>query len=79
MSNRLSMAAIHSIETPHRSGHCNREIVRLLGVDRGAVNKYIRRLQALCGRETRGPAAENPQTGAAQNRSNPQTDKGSRP
>lgn len=47
MSNRLSMARITSIESLHRSGHSNREISRLLGVDRGAVNKVVQRLRAL--------------------------------
>ena len=59
MSNRLSMAKINSIETLHQSGHSNREIARLLGVDRGAVNRYVRRLKAR-------PAEKrpNPQTGS---------------
>jgi len=69
MANRLSMASIHSIETLHRSGHSNREIARLLGVDRGTVNAYVRRLTA---REKGEPGAENPQTGAADDRPNPQ-------
>lgn len=46
MANRLSMAKIHSIETLHASGHSNREIARLLGVNRGTVNDYVRRLKA---------------------------------
>ena len=46
MSNQLSMASIQSIETLHRSGHSNREIARILGIDRGAVNKYVQRLRA---------------------------------
>ena len=32
--NQLSMASIQSIETLHRSGHSNREIARILGIDR---------------------------------------------
>ena len=47
VANRLSMAQLHSIETLHRSGHSNREIARILKVDRGTVNKYVRRLQAV--------------------------------
>jgi predicted transcriptional regulator len=47
MSNQLSMASIHSIETLHRSGHSNREIARILGIDRGAVNNYVKRLRAV--------------------------------
>ena len=46
MSNRLSMSKIHSIETLHQSGHSNREIARLLSVDRGTVNAYVRRLKS---------------------------------
>lgn len=57
MSNRLSMAKINSIETLHQSGHSNREIARLLNVDRGSVNRYVRRLKA----------------GASQKRPNPRT------
>ena len=45
MPNQLSMASIQSIETLHRSGHANRDIARILGIDRGAVNKYVRRLR----------------------------------
>ena len=53
------MAKINSIETLHQSGHSNREIARILGVDRGAVNRYVRDLKA---REAqKGP---NPQTGS---------------
>ena len=47
MSNQLSMASIQSIETLHRSGHSNREIARILGIDRGAVNNHVKRLQAV--------------------------------
>jgi IS30 family transposase len=35
-----------SIETLHRSGHSNREIARLLSIDRGAVNKRVRQIRA---------------------------------
>jgi hypothetical protein len=45
MPNQLSMASIQSIETLHCSGHSNREIARILSFDRGAVNKYVRRLR----------------------------------
>lgn len=34
MPNQLSMVSIQSIETLHRSGHSNREIARILGIDR---------------------------------------------
>ena len=45
MANQLSMAKINSIETLHRSGHTNRDIARLLNVDRGTVNKYVHELK----------------------------------
>ena len=45
MPNQLSMASMQSIETSHRSGHSNREFARILGIDRGAVNKYLQRLR----------------------------------
>jgi IS30 family transposase len=67
MANRLSMATIHSIQTLHRSGHSSREIARLLGIDRGTVNAYVRRLQAASGRfktgqtRTPGPDRQNRQ------------------
>jgi len=41
MSNRLSMAKIQSIETLHASGHSNREIARLLRINRETVNKRL--------------------------------------
>lgn len=47
VSNQLSMATIQSIETLHRSGHSNREIARILGIDRGAVNNYVKRMRAV--------------------------------
>jgi hypothetical protein len=47
MSNRLTMSMIYfSIETLHQSGHSNGENARLLSVDRGTVNMYVRRLKA---------------------------------
>ena len=71
MANRLSMATIHSIQTLHRSGHSNREIARLLGVDRGTVNAYVRRVKA---RESGDRVAENPRPGPAENPPAPQTE-----
>ena len=58
MSNQKSMAEIHSIEALHASGHSNREIARLLSIDRGTVNKYVARL------------AERQQAEAVQNQPN---------
>ena len=73
MSNRLSMATIHSVETLHRSGHSNREIARLLALDRGTVNKYVGRLKAASRRKSADPSAETPEVGTAQNQPNPRT------
>lgn len=74
MANHLSMAQLSSIEALHRSGHSNREIARLLQVDRGTVNKYVSRLKAQDAQNR-----PNPRTGAdhhqeaadGQNRPNP--------
>jgi transposase len=41
MANRLSMAKINAIQTLHQSGHSNRKIAGLLGVDRETVRKYV--------------------------------------
>jgi len=41
MANRLSMAKINAIQTLHQSGHSNRKIAQLLGVDRETVRKYV--------------------------------------
>jgi len=62
MSNQLSMAKVHSIATLHDSGHSNREIARLLGVDRGTVNKYVRQRKE---GSASGQNRPNPQTGSA--------------
>ena len=72
MTNQLSMASIQSIETLHRSGHSNREISRILGIDRGAVNKYVRRLR------TAEASLAMPEAGSedSQNRPNPRTGSG---
>ena len=45
MANHLSMATINAIQTLHQSGHSNRKIAELLGIDRGSVGKYVRQLQ----------------------------------
>lgn len=89
MANRLSMATIHSIQTLYRSGHSNREIARLLAIDRGTVNTYVRRLEAASGDQRATLAEANPHTGSApeepdppagpdQNRPNPHTGSSSR-
>jgi len=41
MANPLSMAKINAIQTLHQSGHSNRTIAKLLGVDRETVRKYV--------------------------------------
>ena len=64
MSNYLSMANIQSIETLHRAGHSNRKIARLLGIDRGAVNKYVQRLRAA----EAPPSLPDPATADSQSR-----------
>ena len=43
MSNRLTMAEIDTILTLRASGHSNRAIAELLGLDRGTVGKYVAR------------------------------------
>jgi transposase len=48
MANRLSMAKVNAILSLHQSGHSNRRIAKLLGVDRETVSKYV------------GLAAKNP-------------------
>jgi IS30 family transposase len=66
MSNHLSMANIQSIETLHRAGHSNREIARIWGIDRGAVNKYVQRLRAA----EAPPSLPDAATADSQNRPN---------
>jgi DNA-binding CsgD family transcriptional regulator len=41
MANRLSMAIVNAILSLHQSGHSNRRIAKLLGVDRETVGKYL--------------------------------------
>ena len=43
MANRLKMAEIDKILTLRASGHSNRAIADLLGLDRGTVGKYVAR------------------------------------
>ena len=45
MANQLSMANFQAIAALHRSGHSNRHIARVLGVNRETVGKYVRELQ----------------------------------
>jgi len=53
MANHLSMANLQAIAALHRSGHSNRHIARVLGVNRETVGKYVSELQN----------QPNPQTG----------------
>ncbi len=41
MANRLAMAQINAILTLHQSEHSNRQIARMLGVNRETVGKYV--------------------------------------
>ena len=60
MANHLSMANIQAIAALHQSGHSNRHIARVLGINRETVGKYVAKLKAQ----------------AAQNQPNPQTGSG---
>ena len=70
MANQLSMAKVNSIETLHHSGHSNREIARLLGIDRGSVAKYLKRLQnppnAPTGSDGKSPHSPGPPSSCEQ-------------
>jgi len=79
MANRLTMAEIDRILTLHTTEHSNREIARLLGVDRGTVGKYVARAKAqdrpdqpAVGAPPTGTAASDSglKTAAAENRPN---------
>ena len=54
MANRLSMADIDTIVTLHTSGHSQRQIAELLGVDRETVGKYVAR--ATVGNQPNAPS-----------------------
>ena len=54
MANHLSMANIQAIAALHRSGHSNRHIARVLGVNRETVGRCVSELQN----------QPNPQTGS---------------
>ena len=76
MANYLSMAQLSSIETLHRSGHSNREIARLLQVDRGTVNKYVGRLKVQDAQNQPNPltgSSGEEEASAVQNRPNVRT------
>ncbi len=57
MANQLSMAKVNSVHTLHQSGHSNREIARLLGIDRATVGRYVHELQ----NQPNAPTGETPQ------------------
>ena len=46
MANLLKMAMIDAILSFHRLGWSNRRIARELGIDRDAVSRHIRHVQA---------------------------------
>ncbi|MCY2966771.1 MAG: helix-turn-helix domain-containing protein, partial [Planctomycetota bacterium] len=46
MANEINMAQKHSIATLHARGVSNREIARLLGIDRGTVNRQVSLLKS---------------------------------
>lgn len=41
MARQLKLAEVTTIRTRHASGHSNREIARLLGVNRETVGRYV--------------------------------------
>lgn len=67
MANLLSMAKVNSVHTLHQSGHSNREIARLLGIDRAAVGKYAQEFQ----NQPNAPTGERPHEAEAPHRSGP--------
>ena len=68
MSNRTSMAIVSAIANLHRSGHSNRQIAKILELNRETVGKYVAQLRATA--EQNQP---NPQTGSVQNQPDSQT------
>jgi transposase len=66
MANQLSMAKTSAIQSLHQSGHSNRKIARLLGVDRETVGKYVaaqNRPNAPPGSEAVDQASSGPPSG----------------
>lgn len=41
MANQLGMATINALLTLHKTGHSNRRIAELLGVDRETVGRHV--------------------------------------
>lgn len=68
MSNRTSMAIVSAIANLHRSGHSNRQIAKILELNRETVGKYVAQLRA-----TAGQNQPIPQTGSIQNQPDSQT------
>jgi hypothetical protein len=58
MANRLTMAEIDTIVTLHTSGHTNREIAALLGVNRETVGRYL--AQAKVQNQPQAPTGNSP-------------------
>lgn len=65
MSNQLTMATIHTIETLHKAGYSNRQISAMLHVHRETVGKFVARLRQLTesapGEQLREPPQNRPQ------------------
>lgn len=57
MANRLKVAEVDAILLLHKQGWSNRRIARNLNIDRGTVNRYVRRARE-------GPNAANAPTGS---------------
>jgi transposase len=58
MANQLTMAEIDTIVTLHTSGHTQREIAALLGVNRGTVGRYL--AQARVQNQPQAPTGNSP-------------------
>jgi hypothetical protein len=61
MANHLSMANIQAIAALHCSGHSNRQIGRILGINRETVGKYVAELK-----QQTAQNQPNPQTGSGE-------------
>lgn len=71
MANLLSMAKVNSVHSLHLSGHSNRQIARLLGIDRATVGRYVQEFQ----NQPNAPTGKSPQVGEeSPHRSGPSSD-----
>ena len=60
MANHTSMAKVNSIHSLHQSGHSNRQIAELLGIDRGTVGKFVQQLENQPNAPTGNPTESTP-------------------